>query len=186
MNRFAKLALFLCLALTASALPHPAFSATMEEQIAARLNALEKENAALRARQSPRSVQATRLTHRPSDAEPNPALAARPRPYYAEAMAANAGARPWISSPRFEVSASLLFMQAGVGNLEYGTLVTPLPLATPNWSNQSLAPKFKPAFRIGARYMPNDSNDIELNWTHHDSTTNDSFLASPTQMVGPP
>jgi hypothetical protein len=64
--------------------------------------------------------------------------------------------------------------------------VTPLPLATPNWSNQSLAPKFKPAFRIGARYMPNESNDIELHWTHHDSTTNDSFLASPTQMVGPP
>jgi hypothetical protein len=34
--------------------------------------------------------------------------------------------------------------------------------------------------------MPIESNDIELHWTHHDSTTNDSFLASPTQMVGPP
>ena len=186
MNRLIKLALFLCLALTASALPHPAFSATVEE-IAARLNVLEKENAALRARVNRlEASKATRLTHRTADAEPNPALAARPRPHYAEAMAAHAGARPWISSPRFEVSGSLLFLQAGAGNLEYGTLVTPLPLATPNWSNQSLAPKFKAAFRIGARYMPNESNDIELNWTHHDSTTNDSFLASPTQMVGPP
>jgi hypothetical protein len=122
MNRLIKLALFLCLALTASALPHPAFSATVEE-IAARLNALEKENAALRARVNRlEAPKATRLTHRPSDAEPNPAPAARPRPHYAEAMAAHAGARPRISSPRFEVSGSLLFLQAGAGNLEYGTL----------------------------------------------------------------
>jgi hypothetical protein len=91
MNKLTKLALFLCLALTASALPHPAFSATVEE-IAARLNALEKENAALRVRVNRlEASKATRLTHRTADAEPNPALAARPRPHYAEAMAARAG-----------------------------------------------------------------------------------------------
>jgi hypothetical protein len=139
-----------------------------------------------RARQSPRSVQSNEA-NAPSIGRGTQSGAGRKTTTaLCRGHGAHAGARPWISSPRFEVSGSLLFLQAGASNLEYGTLVTPLPLATPNWSNQSLAPKFKPAFRIGARYMPNESNDIELNWTHHDSTTNDSFLASPTQMVGPP
>ncbi len=90
------------------------------------------------------------------------------------------------SRPHFEVSGSLLFLQPGAGNLEYGTLVTPLPIATPNWSNQSLSPNFSPAFRVGARYMPGEFNDVELNWTHLSTTTNASFSAAPTQMVGPP
>jgi hypothetical protein len=34
--------------------------------------------------------------------------------------------------------------------------------------------------------MPNESNDIELDWTHFNSATNASFSGSPTQMVGPP
>ena len=33
--------------------------------------------------------------------------------------------------------------------------------------------------------MPNESNDIELNWTHLNTSTNASFFAAPTQMVGP-
>jgi hypothetical protein len=79
-----------------------------------------------------------------------------------------------------------LFLQPSAGNLEYGTLVTPFPAATPNWSNQSLTPKFSPAFRVGARYMANESNDIELNWMHLNNTTSGSFSATGTQMVGPP
>jgi len=94
--------------------------------------------------------------------------------------------RPASRQTRFELSGSLLFLQPGAGNLEYGTLVSPLPIATPNWSNQSLAPNFSPAFRVGARYMPNESNDIELNWTHLNTTTNGPFSGGPTQMVGPP
>jgi hypothetical protein len=34
--------------------------------------------------------------------------------------------------------------------------------------------------------MPNESNDIDLNWTHLKTTTNASFLGTPAQMVGPP
>ena len=64
--------------------------------------------------------------------------------------------------------------------------MTPFPIATPNWSNQSLAPNFSPAFSVGARYMPDESNDIELNWAHLNSATHGSFSAGPTQMVGPP
>jgi Legionella pneumophila major outer membrane protein precursor len=61
-----------------------------------------------------------------------------------------------------------------------------LPLPTPNWSNQSLNPNFSPSFTFGARYMAGESNDIQLNWTHLNATATDSFVASPTQMVGPP
>jgi hypothetical protein len=50
MKRFSKLAFMVCLTLIAAAVSHSAIAATPEEQISARLDALEKENAALRAR----------------------------------------------------------------------------------------------------------------------------------------
>ena len=50
MNRFAKLALLLCFALAASGVSRAALAATADTQTSARLDALEKENAALRAR----------------------------------------------------------------------------------------------------------------------------------------
>jgi hypothetical protein len=34
--------------------------------------------------------------------------------------------------------------------------------------------------------VTNESNDIELNWTHLRSTANASVVAAPTQMIGPP
>ncbi len=186
MNGFPKLALLLCLASMTSGVSHPAFAATIDEQTSARLDALEKENAALRARVNRiEASKATKLNHHHADLEPDPALASTPRLYKAEPLSADTGRVVGIP-PRFEVSGSLLFLQPGAGNLEYGTLVTPLPLVTPSWANESLTPNFSPAFRVGARYMPNASNDIELNWTHHDSNTTASFSGSPTQMVGPP
>ena len=39
---------------------------------------------------------------------------------------------------------------------------------------------------FGARYMANAFNDIDLSWTHLNSTTNGGFAGTPTQMVGPP
>ena len=79
-----------------------------------------------------------------------------------------------------------MYLQPGAGDLEYGTLITPLPITTPDWANQSLKPGFTPSFRIGARYMPGEADDIELNWTHLNNTANGAFSAAPTQMVGPP
>jgi hypothetical protein len=61
-----------------------------------------------------------------------------------------------------------------------------LPITTPNWANQSLKPGFSHSFRVGVSYMPNETNDIELDWTHLNSTASGSFSAAPTQMVGPP
>ena len=156
MNGLTKLWFVVCLVLMASAVFHPAFAATLAERTAARLDALEKENAALRARVNRLEASTTATTaRRPSAAEPNLALASAPPRHYEKAMDANAGqvvrARRGTAQPRFEVDGTLLFLQPGGGNLEYGTLVTPLPLPTPNWDNQALKPDYKAAFRVGAR-----------------------------------
>jgi hypothetical protein len=186
MNGFTKLALLLCLGLTTAAVSRPAVA----DETSARLDALEKENAALRARLNRlEAPKAAKMQHRPTDPGPNPALASMPRSQNADSMAADlsygkVGSRN-VNSPRFEVSGSLSFLQPGAGNLEYGTLTTPLPLPTPNWSNQSLKPNFGPSFTLGARYMAGESNDIQFYWTHLNATANASVFASPTQMVGP-
>jgi hypothetical protein len=192
MIRPAILVFLLCLASSAAVAPRPSFAATLDERVLARLDALEKENAALRARIS--RIEAAKALK----TEPNSALATTRRPRNADALTAEpnaTAARGVVQTvdvslanprPHFEISGSLLYLQPGAGNLEYGTLITPLPLATPNWANQSLNPNFSPAFGVGVRYMPSASNDIELNWTHLDSTASAAFSASPTQMVGPP
>jgi hypothetical protein len=182
----------------------PATKANDQDAIVARLNTLEKENAALRARLN--RIERAGVT--PRQAAP-PIAGRQNSPQASELETPGKGALmldaraqggglpevfkgqdpgigPWNAGPHFELSGSLLFLQPGAGNLEYGTLVTPFPIATPNWANQSLTPNFDPAFRVGARYMPNEANDIELNWTHENSATNGSFSAAGTQMVGPP
>jgi hypothetical protein len=189
MNSFTRFALLLCLTLAISAVSYSARAATIDEQTSARLDALEKENSALRARVNRlEAPKAAKIQNR-SAVEADPAFASAPRPQNTETLAAypvKAVGAPMSNAPRFEVSGSLLYLQPGAGDLEYGTLVTPFPIATPNWDNQSLTPKFSPAFSVGARYMPNAFNDIELSWTHLNSTTNDAFSGTPTQMVGPP
>lgn len=187
MNSFTKVALLAGLGLTTAVVPHPAFA----DETSARLDALEKENAALRMRLNRlETAKTAKPPQRPADTASSRAPGALPRPQNADSMAADLSygkAVPRIAnSPRFEISGTLSYLQPGAGNLEYGTLTTPLPLPTPNWSNQSLNPNFSPSFTLGARYLASESNDIQLNWTHLNATTNDSFAASPTQMVGPP
>jgi hypothetical protein len=90
------------------------------------------------------------------------------------------------SPSRFEVSASLLYLQPGAGNLEYATLVTPLPLPSPDWSNQAISPNFSPAFHVGLRCLfAEPVNDFQVNWTHLNVTDGASVVASPDQFVGP-
>jgi hypothetical protein len=166
------------------------------DAIMARLDALEKENAALKQRLN--RIEHSNATRRRT--APRADTAQTPgqnrdagldgRDHVPLIMDARMpGPQPpqvYQSAPHFEVSGSLLFLQPGAGNLEYGTLITPLPIVTPSWANQALAPNFSPAFRVGGRYMPNESNDIDLNWTHLNTSTNGAFSASPAQMVGPP
>ncbi|MDP1585791.1 MAG: Lpg1974 family pore-forming outer membrane protein [Bradyrhizobium sp.] len=185
MKSFTKLALLACLALTIAA-PRPAVA----DAVSARLDALERENAALRARLIRlETSKAARPRPHPADAGPVAPLAALPRsPAAADSMASahRHGGEPRPVAPRFELSGTLSFLQPGAGNLEYGTLTNPLPVVTPHWNNQSLKPNFAPSFTLGARYMPSETNDIQLNWTHLNSTADDAFFASPTEMVGPP
>lgn len=192
MKTLTRLAFFLCIVLLSTTVPHASFAVTLDQQISARLDALEKENAALRARLNRlEASKAVRMQH-------GTGTAATPRPPNGEAWiaaphmmaATDAGQAAGIGSSNpmhhFEISGSLSYLQPGAGDLEYGTLITPLPITTPNWANQSLKPGFSPTFRVGARYMPSASDDIEVNWTHLNSTANGSFSGTPAQMVGPP
>ncbi len=185
-----KLALLLGVALTTSAIFHAARADSIDDQILARLNALEKENAALRARitrieaSKPGTKQTRRVTVLDS-AAPSPVL---PPPAALDAgnavVVKTAATNP---HPHFELSGSLLFLQPSAGNFEqYATLVSPFPIPTPNWSNQSIDPKYSPAFRVGLRYMPTEFDDLGLDWTHLRATDGASVSAAPDQFVGPP
>jgi hypothetical protein len=181
MTKFKKLAFQFCLGLTTSVVSHSALAAPVDKEISARLDTLEKENAALRARIN--RLEASKAVK----TESHPALTSKLPPqdtFAADASRVVAVRR--LNLPRFEISGSLLYLKPGAGNLEYGTLTSPLPAVSPSWQNQSLTPKYSPAFNIGARYIANVSNDIALNWTHLNTTANASFSATPTQMVGPP
>jgi hypothetical protein len=199
MKCFSRFAFAVFLALIAATLPRAAAAATLDDRVSARLDALEKENAALRARVIRlEASRAAKLEHRPASAESNPSLTSTLRQQNAEALGAGPNvmsgsiarrpvdAEPWKPRPHFEVSGSLLYLQPGAGDLEYGTLITPLPLVTPTWTNQALKPDFSPTFRVGLRYMPTVADDIQLGWTHLNATAYASVFAAPTQMVGPP
>jgi Legionella pneumophila major outer membrane protein precursor len=185
MNRFTKPALLLCLGVAGSAITHPAAAAS-DEQISARLDALERENSALRARINHlEASKAAKNQQHPAD----PVLVSMPRSQNMDTLTADTGyvkaPRPVPASPHFEINGALTFLQPG-GNLEYGTLINPLPLVSPNWVNQAMTPNYTASFDIGVRYMPNASDDIALNWTHLKNSAYASVLATPIQMVGPP
>ena len=140
MNGFTKLAL-LCLPLTVSAASHSALAVEIDARTLARLDALERENAALRTRVNRlESSKAAKIRDRSVGVESDSAVVSTPRLHKAENLAADGhvvGTRSW-NSPRFEISGSLLFLQPGAGNLEYATLVNPLPAVSPHWEKQSL------------------------------------------------
>lgn len=86
----------------------------------------------------------------------------------------------------FELWATLLYLRPGSGNLEYATLVSPLPLPTPNWANQALTPDLSPAFNVGLRYLaPATGHDLRAAWTHLDASAEASVTGDSNQFVGP-
>jgi hypothetical protein len=189
MSSFIKALGLVCAAFAAFAVSDVAVAQTLEESVLARIDKLERENAALEKENVALRGRVNRLENSKT-ARTNPISA--PADYRAPPAAASAvaefsddrGSPNW--HPRFEVSASLLYLQPGAGNLEYGTLVTPFPLPTPNWANQSLDPNYSPAFRVGLRYIASDANDVQLNWTHLNAGADGSFTGGATQMAGPP
>lgn len=97
------------------------------------------------------------------------------------------GAECCCELPRIEATASLLYLRPGSGSLEYGTLVSPFPAASPHWENQAIRPDLSPAFNFGLRYRVSETgNDIRTSWTHLDSTDSASFAGNPvTNFAGP-
>jgi len=128
MNNFTRPALLLCFTLATSAFCYSARAATIDEQTSARLDALEKENSALRARvnrlEAPKMA---KIQNRPA-VDADPAFASAPRPQNADILAAcpvKAVGAPISNAPRFEASGSLLYLQPGAGDLEYGDIGDP-------------------------------------------------------------
>jgi Legionella pneumophila major outer membrane protein precursor len=182
MQKFTKLTFLLCLALITAAISQTARADSTEDRILARLNALEKENAALRARVN--RLEAAKATTKEL---PRTSALDNPAPVVPPPVVLAATPVPTKPRPLFEVSGSLLFLQPSAGDFEqYATVANPFPVPSPNWSNQSINPKYSPAFRIGLRYMPTELDDIALDWTHLNATDNASVIAAPNQFVGPP
>ena len=169
-----------------------AFAQTFDERVLARIEALEKKNTALETKNAALLKRVGRLeaSKAAKSTTPHRYLGT---PDYTASMPVKGPVGTEFESgptsiwrPRFETNAAFLYLQPGGGNLQYGTLVTPLPLPTPNWANQSVDPRFAPAFRVGLRYLPTVSEDIQLNWTHLNATGSNAFGGVSNQMAGPP
>lgn len=93
------------------------------------------------------------------------------------------------TSPGFEASATLLFLQPSSGNMIYASTTNGYPLLTPRWTNRSINPDFSPAFNLGLRYKFEDGGDIQLDWTHlntHDHAQTVSTMPLPSAAGIPP
>lgn len=190
MNRSIKALILSCVASAACAVSVSSRAETSADNVLARIEALEKKNIKL---ENENSALRGRVNHleasKAAKTNPSPVSSGYKAPPAVPAQARaelydGPSAPIWRS--RFEPSAAFLFLQPGGGNLQYGTLVTPFPLPSPNWANQSLNPGFSPAFRIGLRYLATESDDVQTNWTHLDANAHGSFVGGSTQMAGPP
>ena len=91
-------------------------------------------------------------------------------------------------TPGFEISAGLLVLKPGADNLGYGTITTFLPIQSPQWAVQTLAPNYQPCIFVGTRYVLSNSGiDMRLNWDHlHTSDSTSVAVSDPTtQWVSP-
>lgn len=185
MQKSTKFCFLLCAVVLACGVTSAARAQSADAQILTRLNALEKENASLRARvnrlEAPKA--AAKELHGTSVLDsPAPAPAA---PETGKTLVAKAS--PANPRPRFEISGSLLYLQPSAGDFDqYAEVANPFPVPSPHWSNQSIDPKYSPAFNVALRYMPTTSDDIALDWTHLQATDNSSVAANSSQFVGPP
>lgn len=84
---------------------------------------------------------------------------------------------------RFEVNASLLFLQPASGNLVYATRVNPFPFLSPNWTDEAVRTGFTPAFNIGARYSFCCGCDVQASWTHLNTYDQASAQGNPELKV---
>ena len=188
MNKSFRAMMLSCIAFAPCAVSLSARAETSADAILARIEALEKKNAQLENENSALRGRVNRIeASKAAKADRAPLLPTYKTPPVVPARADVYDSAPGpVLGSRFETSAAFLYLQPGGGNLQYGTLVTPLPLPSPNWANQSLNPGFSPAFRVGLGYRVTESEDVQANWTHLNAGAHDSFAGGPTQMAGPP
>jgi hypothetical protein len=90
-------------------------------------------------------------------------------------------------NPGFEFNVSALYLQPIASNLGWSVTTTVLPIPSPNWSVNVIAPDFSPGFNIGSRYfLLNPGTDVQLNWSHlHTSDADEVSVDPSSQWVSP-
>lgn len=93
---------------------------------------------------------------------------------------------PTMSS-KYEINASILWLQPTSTSLDYGIHTQPLPAYNPNWVIHTINPDYTAAFDVGIGYVfPQSANDIQLKWAHlTQSKSGFDSGASPENFIGP-
>ncbi len=90
-------------------------------------------------------------------------------------------------SPGFEFDVTGLWLRPVSNDLEYAVHTFPFPFPTPNWHVKSINPSYHFAYGLGMGYVfCHSGNDIQLHWTHLNSSDSASVSAGPDgQFVAP-
>lgn len=93
---------------------------------------------------------------------------------------------PTMSS-KYQINASVLWLQPSSTSLDYGIHTHPLPIYNPHWIIQTINPDYTAAFDVGMGYVfPQSANDIQLKWIHLNQSKSDSQSgAIPDNFIGP-
>lgn len=86
----------------------------------------------------------------------------------------------------FALSITGLYLQPSASNLQYAIYTTPLPLPSPNWYQQTIAPNYSGAFDLGLQYnLMNGKENVKFDWLHLRSSDSDGANSSGHTSVGP-
>jgi len=96
------------------------------------------------------------------------------------------------TTPGLEFSVTALALRPSASNLNYTIYNQELPTQSPTWIEKEIKPNFGGAFGIGARYVFCGGKDINLYWTHLNTSTstkitapNADFFLGPDYEIGP-
>ncbi|MDR3478853.1 MAG: Lpg1974 family pore-forming outer membrane protein [Gammaproteobacteria bacterium] len=94
--------------------------------------------------------------------------------------------------PGFKFSIAALALKPGANNLNYVIYNKELPVQTPTWTEEELKPSNAFAFELGAGYNFAEGKDVNLDWTHLDTSTsattvapNFNYFLGPDYQIGP-
>ncbi len=92
----------------------------------------------------------------------------------------------------FEFSLTALALKPGASNLNYVIYNKGLPLQSPSWTEKEISPGFDAGFGLSAACIFPEGKDINLDWTHLNSSSsssisapNTNFFLGPDYEIGP-